>query len=149
MHTHHPLQVPAICSLWHLVHQPTFNFSVFNCSAGLRSLSYCTVAGFRPISLLQSYMVLLSLSALPVSISSLLVHSTTELVSSWTPAGVSKQIISIKRDRRPCSQFLYPGFNSYLDNTKLNLSRRGSTDEFFDLWGWCKNNLVNTREYKL
>lgn len=78
MHTHDLSQVPAICS-------DTLSMgprSILVPSTALQvssPFSYCTVAGFRPISLLQRYVILLS-GALPLPIPSLLVHSTIESV---------------------------------------------------------------------
>lgn len=77
MHTHHPLQVPAIV-LSGILSTGPHSILVSSNALQVSSPFYCTVAGFRLISLLQRYVILLPLSALPVSITSLLVHSTTE-----------------------------------------------------------------------
>lgn len=92
--------------------------------------SYCIIASHRLISLLQRYIILIFLPVLPMSNTSLPLHSTIKPV--FLPGHqMSKQIIENKSERRPCSQVPFLGFICDLDNTELNLLKQCSNNEVF------------------
>lgn len=112
--------------------------------------SYCIVANYRLMSLLQRYIILLFSSVLPVSNSSLLVHSTSKPV--FLPGHQLRSANRLLRTIREKTLFRgpVPGLHLWLGQhwaqlIKAMLKQWG----FFSSRGWCKHDLSNTREFML